>query len=184
MLLNAFHRYNKGTAIPQSHSVSFKLTLLYPGEEGWVKRQRNNPQFSLIILTKLKNSHALDLNSASVSATLSHTFQRETDAFVSRPSGILACAVLSLLPCALSQHMPGLEQSPKQHLSLNVSNNIGKPLSCSCPDLLCQLLRCSLSRLGWCVRMWPLTTSYAVHVSSVPAPNKLRIQILFSGQPY
>lgn len=165
--------------IIQSCSDSFSCT----GKKT-VKRELNNFLLSFIILTKFKNAYALDLNRASVSTTLSHTFQRETDVFISRLSEILACRMLLLLPCTLSQHMSVIEQLPKKHLPLNVSNNIGKSLCCFCLDLLCQLILCSLSRLGWYVKMWPLTISYAVQVNSMSAPNKLRIQILSSGQQY
>lgn len=51
-----------------------------------------------MILTKLKNVYALDLNSASVSTTLSHTFQRETDVFISSLSEILLhCVVMTAM---------------------------------------------------------------------------------------
>lgn len=65
----------------QSCSYSFAL-------EKKVRRECNNFLLSFMILIKPQNAYALDLNSASVSTTLSNTFQKETDVFISSLSEI------------------------------------------------------------------------------------------------
>lgn len=101
--LTPYHRYNKGAVIPQSHSDSLFYTWrVRVGEI--MERKWNNSLLSFIILTKLTNAYVLDVNSASVSTTLSHTFQKEMDAFTSCLPEIWAFTVLLLQPRTLSQN--------------------------------------------------------------------------------